>query len=227
MVRAVTDHCQVPPDVCGPTALALTGGAITYAAEQGIHIHVAADWVETPNLYVMVSYPSGGRKSKAFKLLSDPITEHDFHAFRHLFISRLARAGVSPKVAQTLARHSTISLTMDRYTHIGLADPAVALEQVRAIECMAVDADESLMAATGTDDGVRAQRQIHKQLHISGQPGSTPGKHHPSAGRGGRSTQVLTLSLVGNAGHTLPTLVSHSAGVAELADATDSKSVSP
>ena len=38
----------------------------------------------------------------------------DWHALRHTFISTIASGGVHPKVAQTLARHSTISLTMDR-----------------------------------------------------------------------------------------------------------------
>ena len=42
----------------------------------------------------------------------------DFHALRHQFISSLAEAGVHPKVAQELARHSTVSLTLDRYTHV-------------------------------------------------------------------------------------------------------------
>jgi len=41
----------------------------------------------------------------------------DFHGLRHSFITSLAVAGVHPKTAQTLARHSTITLTMDRYTH--------------------------------------------------------------------------------------------------------------
>ena len=42
----------------------------------------------------------------------------DFHALRHTFISRLARAGVSPAIAKDLARHSTITLTIDHYTHV-------------------------------------------------------------------------------------------------------------
>ena len=42
----------------------------------------------------------------------------DFHSLRHTFITRLTRSGVSPKTAQSLARHSTITLTMDRYTHV-------------------------------------------------------------------------------------------------------------
>src|SRR5579859_4879360 len=41
----------------------------------------------------------------------------DFHGLRYTFISNLARGGVHPKTAQHLARHSTIALTMDRYTH--------------------------------------------------------------------------------------------------------------
>ena len=42
----------------------------------------------------------------------------DFHTLRHQFLSDLASSGVHPKVAQELARHSTISLTMDRYSHV-------------------------------------------------------------------------------------------------------------
>jgi len=41
----------------------------------------------------------------------------DFHSLRHSFITNLARQGVHPKDAQVLARHSTITLTMDYYTH--------------------------------------------------------------------------------------------------------------
>jgi len=58
----------------------------------------------------------------------------DFHALRHTFISRLAAAGVHPKVAQELARHSTITLTMDHYTHVGRASLASALEDVPSVE---------------------------------------------------------------------------------------------
>ncbi len=42
----------------------------------------------------------------------------DFHALRHSFISGLVNNGVNPKTAKRLARHSTITLTMDRYTHL-------------------------------------------------------------------------------------------------------------
>jgi len=38
----------------------------------------------------------------------------DFHCLRHTFITNLARANVSPKTAQTLARHCDIRLTMEK-----------------------------------------------------------------------------------------------------------------
>jgi len=42
----------------------------------------------------------------------------DFHSLRHSYITNLTRQGVWPKDAQVLARHSTITLTMDFYTHV-------------------------------------------------------------------------------------------------------------
>jgi hypothetical protein len=51
----------------------------------------------------------------------------DFHALRHTFITNLAQGGVHPKTAQALALHSTITLTMDRYSHSEREDEARAL----------------------------------------------------------------------------------------------------
>lgn len=56
----------------------------------------------------------------------------DFHSNRHLFITNLSRAGVSPKTAQTLARHCDIRLTMNVYTHIGLGDQTSAIGMLPA-----------------------------------------------------------------------------------------------
>jgi len=58
----------------------------------------------------------------------------DFHALRHTFITNLARSGVHPKVAQDLARHSTIQLTLDRYTHTALETQVEALEKLPDLE---------------------------------------------------------------------------------------------
>ena len=51
----------------------------------------------------------------------------DFHSFRHLFITNLERAGISPKMAQVLARHSDIRLTLGVYTHVKLHDQTAAI----------------------------------------------------------------------------------------------------
>jgi len=40
----------------------------------------------------------------------------DFHSLRHTFITMLTQSGIHVKTCQSLARHSTITLTMDRYT---------------------------------------------------------------------------------------------------------------
>ena len=52
----------------------------------------------------------------------------DFHSLRHFFITSLERSGISPKMAQTLARHSDIRLTLGIYTHVGLRDQTLAIE---------------------------------------------------------------------------------------------------
>jgi integrase len=71
----------------------------------------------------------------------------DLHSLRHSFISNLAAAGVHPKTAQRLARHSTMELTMKRYTHLGLSDMAGALERLTM-----PTATPDPMQATGTGD---------------------------------------------------------------------------
>ena len=72
----------------------------------------------------------------------------DFHALRHSFITNLARAGVTPKVAQDLARHSDINLTLSRYTHTVVEDRAEAVEALP--DLTPTDEAESLRQ-TGTD----------------------------------------------------------------------------
>jgi integrase len=42
----------------------------------------------------------------------------DFHCLRHTFITNLGKAKVPPRIAQSLARHSTLDLTLNIYNHI-------------------------------------------------------------------------------------------------------------
>ena len=72
----------------------------------------------------------------------------DFHALRHTFITNLAIGGVHPKTAQSLARHSTITLTMDRYTHRYAGDDAAALDVLPDLSAPPTETAK----ATGTDD---------------------------------------------------------------------------
>ena len=46
----------------------------------------------------------------------------DFHARRASYITNLARSGVHSKIAQLLARHSTMELTMEVYTKLNPTD---------------------------------------------------------------------------------------------------------
>ena len=54
----------------------------------------------------------------------------DFHSLRHTFGTNLARAGVAPKVAQELMRHSDVNLTLGIYSHVGMSDLAGAVEKL-------------------------------------------------------------------------------------------------
>lgn len=80
----------------------------------------------------------------------------DFHCLRHTFISNLTRSGVSPKIAQSLARHSTISLTMDVYTHLSLYDERAALDSLPELPSLAGNKNNEnnrgVVSRTGTDD---------------------------------------------------------------------------
>jgi integrase len=72
----------------------------------------------------------------------------DFHSLRHTFISNLARAGVHPKLAQSLARHSDINLTMSRYTHTTRGEQHEALAALPDLTLP----DSGLLLASGTTD---------------------------------------------------------------------------
>jgi len=66
-------------------------------------------------------------KSDFLKYLDSQNRYADFHSNRHTFITNLSLAGVQPRDAQALARHSDIRLTMNLYTHIELEDKAKAI----------------------------------------------------------------------------------------------------
>ncbi len=89
-----------------------------------------ARWIrETPN-----------RKERRERLGSDFLAYRDsegryadFHCLRHSYVTALVKANVAPRAAQTLARHSTITLTMDRYSHLSMGDAAKALDALPSL----------------------------------------------------------------------------------------------
>jgi integrase len=72
-------------------------------------------------------------QSTFLKYQNDQSQYADFHALRKTFITNLSPAGVSPKTAQLLARHSDINLTMNTYTMLGVLDQAAAVEALPPI----------------------------------------------------------------------------------------------
>jgi hypothetical protein len=60
----------------------------------------------------------------------------DFHALRTTFVSSLVAAGIHPRVAQALARHSTVELTMKAYTEVHLLDLRGAVDRTATPEVL-------------------------------------------------------------------------------------------
>src|SRR5262249_37373300 len=69
----------------------------------------------------------------------------------------LSAAGVHPKVAQALARHSTLTLTLDRYTHLGLHDEAAALDRLPELPAADRRPEAASLKATGTEVSATSQ----------------------------------------------------------------------
>jgi len=88
----------------------------------------------------------------------------DVHSLRHRFRSELAMANVPPKVVQALMRHSTITLTLDHYSHIELHDTAGALDKLPPIAGQAPAAEPGSMQATGTNGQRISERFAHYLL---------------------------------------------------------------
>ncbi len=102
----------------------------------------------------------------------------DFHSLRHTFGTNLARAGVAPKVAQELMRHSDINLTMGTYTHVGLYDLNAAVESLPALPHTPTP-----LAATGTTDArPKPEQRLFPVVQIW---------HHASEKRGSPTLRAI------------------------------------
>jgi hypothetical protein len=75
----------------------------------------------------------------------------DFHCLRHSYVTALAKSNAPVKIIQSLARHSTPTLTLGVYAHVGLYDQVAALDALPDLTRPAPDSEPSSLAATGTD----------------------------------------------------------------------------
>jgi len=146
----------------------------------------------------------------------------DFHSLRHTAGTLLAATGVHPKVAQSLMRHSDINLTMSRYSHVLIGQESDA---VAGLPDLAAPPREALALAVGQDGAAEIDpARLARCLALSG------GKERPSANLAERESGATPrdASDVNPCESTEKTVESGpemvSAGVAELADARDSKS---
>ncbi|WP_428390135.1 tyrosine-type recombinase/integrase [Mucisphaera sp.] len=81
----------------------------------------------------------------------------DLHALRTTLGTNLARAGVSPQVAQKIMRHSDYRTTLSHYTVLGLSDTS------KAVEALPLPDEQEQTMATGTD---HATSDSHPNSHL-------------------------------------------------------------
>ena len=104
----------------------------------------------------------------------------DFHSNRHLFITSLERAQLSPKMAQTLARHSDVRLTLGVYTHVALHDQTAAIQALPAPPGgERVETEAAELRATGTE----GQKGRHSVVPTVVPSGAQSGAQRPASER--------------------------------------------
>lgn len=82
----------------------------------------------------------------------------DLHALLTNLETQLARAGVTPQVAQRIMQHSHYRTTLKHYTVLGLADTAAAIDRLPGIA-----APSASTQATGTPDSTPNDPQQYCQ----------------------------------------------------------------
>ena len=103
----------------------------------------------------------------------------DSHALRTTFITNLSRAGVSPKMAQTLARHSDINLTMNTYTTLGVYDQSAAVESLPPVPAKSRERRAKQKQSRGLD--AKQQKSAPKMVPILVPRGAENGAIHLAA----------------------------------------------
>ena len=56
------------------------------------------------------------------------------HTFRHTFATRCFESGIDPKVVQSYLGHSSVSMTLDLYTHVTEEKSSSDIEKI--VDCV-------------------------------------------------------------------------------------------
>ena len=117
----------------------------------------------------------------------------DFHSLRHTFITRLVRSGANVKVVPDLARHSTPTLTLGRYSHVEVMDRRKALDALPSVEPPDEPGREALQATGTTDTRPNALEPLAADMTAVSRPkGARRGTNgHTESGGGKRGKSGL------------------------------------
>ncbi len=127
-----------------------------------------ADMIQADLAATQETDAAGNVLQKAIPYVDESGRYADFHSLRHTTGSFLAAAGVHPKVAQEILRHSKIELTMNIYTHTLHGQQSEAVAKMPDLSLV----PESQQArATGTDGRDIAQVS-DLALRLARQPGN-------------------------------------------------------
>lgn len=100
----------------------------------------------------------------------------DFHSLRHTYGTLLAKAGIAPRVAMSLMRHTDMKLTMNVYTDPRVFDMAGAVEKLPAL------AAEAVALATGTDGRAGRSESVSSPSALIAQCTAVIGSDAPMRG---------------------------------------------
>ena len=121
-----------------------------WVASKALGKPVFGNLTKHTNLIIQADLKAAGI---AYRDASDRVA--DFHALRHSFITALAMSKAPVKVIQSLARHSTPTLTLGVYAHVGLYDQTSALDALPDTAPTGPTTEAGKLAATGTDGPIK------------------------------------------------------------------------
>jgi len=131
VVRRLKEWLATKPDLGLDTPLFPVSGRVPGGTERKTHKMMRLDLQAARAAWIKEAKTPEARKAREetdfLAYQDDSGLFADFHSNRHLFITSLERVKVSPKMAQTLARHSDVRLTLGIYTHVGLCDQVAAI----------------------------------------------------------------------------------------------------